>query len=77
MDLQALETQLQGIGNVDYLAPSSTGSNDLAISISGITNKVQADADFMLIATNNILSHYPNMEAKSLDGNTLKAIFTL
>ena len=73
LDLQQLNAQLSEIGTVSTLEEVG---NRLNISIQNITNKIEASNSFNQIAIITILPEYPIIEVISLEGDSLKAIFS-
>ena len=73
MNLEQLNTDLLVIGNVGYLKEEG---NFLNISIEEVINEITASNDFNQIVINSILPYYPNTDIITIEGGSLKAIFS-
>ena len=73
MDLQQLQTELETIGIVNGLEEVN---NELRISVVEFLNPITATSDFINIANNLIIQHYPTMITFVNEGGSIKSIFT-
>lgn len=73
MDLTQLENELSVLGNVDLLEEQL---NSLFICVKEFNNSIENIDIFNTISENMIRLEYPNTEALSFEGGSIKAIFT-